>query len=301
MSSKEKQLVAVVGATGLQGAGVVRALQTSGQFTVRALTRDPQKHPNIADEVVEADLNRPETLETAFEGAHGVFLVTNFREAGLDEFKQATVAVRAAAESGVKHLIWSTLPNVEEISGGKLHVPHFTGKARVDAVIRDAGFANHTFVIAPGYYQNFVSMMAPHKQLDGSIGWALPIDPNVRCMHMGDIGELGDIVAGAFAYPELAGNGQYLPLVGDFMSFWDMIDALNKQGHNYSFKHIPKDAFAGAFPGAPEIGEMLGYFQAHTYLGSDMSKETKLANEIARKQPTKLATWAQSNFPVLVA
>jgi nucleoside-diphosphate-sugar epimerase len=60
--NNEKKLIAVIGATGQQGGGVVRALQASGQFKVRALSRDPGKHSDLADEVVEADLNRPETL-----------------------------------------------------------------------------------------------------------------------------------------------------------------------------------------------------------------------------------------------
>src|SRR5437016_14418904 len=127
-----KKLIAVIGATGQQGGGVVRALQARGQFKVRALTRNPQKHRELAEEVVEADLDRPETLKAAFEGAHGVFLVTNFWEPGSDEIKQATAAVRAATDAGVKHFVWSTLPNVEAISGGKFHVPHFTGKAGID-------------------------------------------------------------------------------------------------------------------------------------------------------------------------
>ena len=59
--SNTKKLIAVVGATGLQGGAVVRALQASGKFKVRALTRNPDKHPQLADEVVLADLNRPET------------------------------------------------------------------------------------------------------------------------------------------------------------------------------------------------------------------------------------------------
>src|SRR6202162_1789869 len=106
--SNTKKLIAVVGATGQQGGAVVRALQASGQFNVRALTRNPAKHPQLADEVVLADLDRPETLKAAFAGAHGVFLVTNFREPGTDELKQATPAVRAAKEAGVKHFILST-------------------------------------------------------------------------------------------------------------------------------------------------------------------------------------------------
>ena len=115
-NNPEKKLIAVFGATGQQGGGVIRALQASGQFKVRALTRNPAKHAALADEVVEADLNRPETLRAAFEGAHGVFLVTKFQE-GADELKQATAAVRAAKDAGVKHFVWSTLPNVEAITG----------------------------------------------------------------------------------------------------------------------------------------------------------------------------------------
>src|SRR5258708_7619633 len=76
MLSNGKKLIAVIGATGQQGGGVVRALQASNQFKVRALTRNPGKHRELADEVAEADLDRPETLRTAFEGAHGVFLVS---------------------------------------------------------------------------------------------------------------------------------------------------------------------------------------------------------------------------------
>src|SRR5256885_16936874 len=117
MVSNDRKLISVVGATGQQGGAVVRALQTSGQFIVRALTRNPGKHRELAEEVVEADLDRLETLEAAFEGAHGVFLVTNNWEKGTDELKQASMAIHAAKDAGVKHFIWSTLPDVEVISG----------------------------------------------------------------------------------------------------------------------------------------------------------------------------------------
>src|SRR2546426_5198343 len=294
--NNEKKLIAVFGATGQQGGGVVRALQASGQFKVRALSRNPGKHRELADEVVEADLNRPETLKAAFEGAHGVFLVTNFREKGTDEVKQATAAVRAAKDAGVKHFVWSTLPNVGAISGGRFDVPHFTGKAKIDRIVKEAGFPHHTFVIAPGYYQNFVGALAPQKQADGSVGWALPLDPDVRCLHMGDIRELGNIVAGAFAHPDEAGHGEYLPLVGDFLSFNEIVETLNRQGHKFSYKQVPKESFAGAFPGATEIAEMFSYWEAHTYLGSDSSDRIALANKIAGRPTTKFAVWARVNF-----
>lgn len=293
-----EKLIAVIGATGQQGGAVVRALQASSQFKVRALSRNPDKHRDLADEVVKADLNRPETLKAAFEGAHGVFLVTNFWEEGTDELKQATAAVRAAKDAGVKHFIWSTLPDVEAISGGKFHLPHFTGKAKIDRIVKEAGFANHTFVIAPFFYQNLVGVLAPQKQADGSSGWALPLDPDVRCIHMGDITELGNIVAGAFAHPDQAGSGEYLPLVGDFMSFNEIVDALNRQGHKFSFKQVPKEVFATVFPGAAEAAETFSYFQAHTYLGSDSYDRIALANKIAGGQPSNFSTWARVNFLV---
>jgi uncharacterized protein YbjT (DUF2867 family) len=291
MSDNNKRLIAVIGATGKQGGGVIRGLQAGAQFKVRALTRNPARHRALADEVVEADLNRPETLTAAFEAAHGVFLVTNFWEEGTDEVKQATAAVRAAKDAGVKHLIWSTLPDVEAISGGKFSVPHFTGKARVDRIVNEAGFLHHTFVIAPFYYQGLVGALAPQQQANGSFGWALPLNPEVRCIHMGDISELGDIVAGAFARPDQVGDGEYLPLVGDFMSFNEIVDTLNRQGHNFTVSQVPK----GVFP--EELTETFRYFQAHTYLGSDSSDQIALASRIAGRQPTNFATWARVNFP----
>ena len=301
MTSGNRKTIAVFGATGRQGGGVVRALRGAGQFQVRALTRDPVKHREVADEVVEADLNRPETLGPALAGAHGVFLVTNFWESGANEHDQASAAVRAARDAGVSHFIWSTLPDVEAISQGRFRVAHFTGKAKIDRIVREAGFANHTFVIAPMYYQNFLGVLAPQKQADGSAGWALPLDPGLRCIHMGDIGELGDIVAGAFARPDEAGHSQYLPLVGDFLSFDGIVDTFNRQGHSFSYTRVPRDAFAASYPGAAEVAEMFAYWEAHTYLGSDSSDRIALANKVAGRQPTSFEAWARANVPAEIA
>ena len=293
-----QKLIAVVGATGQQGGAVVRALQANGQFRVRALTRNPANHPKLADEVVLADFARLETLKAAFAGAHGVFLVTNSWEAGAAEPKQALAAVNAAKDAGVQHLVWSTLPNVETISGGTIDVPHFTAKAKIELIVSEAGFVHHTFVIAPFYYQNLLGIMAPQKQPDGVVGWALPLDPERRVIHMGDIAELGRIVAGAFAQPDLAGHGEHLALVGDFLSFNEIVATLNRQGNTLSFKQVPREVFAGWFAHAEGIAAMLAYFEAHTYLGSDSHGAIALADKVAGRQPTKFAAWAKANFAI---
>ena len=101
-----------------------------------------------------------------------------------------------------------------------------------------------------------------------------------------------------FLHADKAGNGEYLPLVGDFLSFNEIVETLNRQGHEFSFKQVPKKLFATLFPGAADIAEMFGYFQAHTYLGSDSSDRIALASKIAGTQPTKFSTWARRNFPV---
>ncbi len=175
------------------------------------------------------------------------------------------------------------------------------GKARVDRLVREAGFANYTFVVAPMYYQGLTGALAPQKRADGSLGWALPIDPSVRGIHMGDIGEIGNIVAGAFANPDKAGHGEYLPLVGDFLSFNDIVDTLNRQGHKLSFRQVPTEVFAKFFPMAAEIAATFAHFEAHTYLGSDWSDRIALANKIAGGPATRFSTWARTNFPVAAA
>ena len=114
---------------------------------------------------------------------------------------------------------------------------------------------------------------------------------------MGDITELGNIVAGAFARPDEAGHGEYLPLVGDFMSFNEIADTLNRLGHKFSFKQVSTEVFAASFPGAAEVAATFSYFQAHTYLGSNSYDQIALANKIAGRQATKFSAWAQVNFP----
>lgn len=125
----------------------------------------------------------------------------------------------------------------------------------------------------------------------------LPIDPAVRCIHAGDIGELGAIVAGAFAHPDRAGKGTYLPLVGDLLSFNDIIGTLSQQGHRISYTQVPQAVFANFFPGADAIGETLAYYEAYTYLGPHShDDEIAFANEVAGKMPTNFASWARNNF-----
>ncbi|KAL2016073.1 hypothetical protein VTK56DRAFT_4280 [Thermocarpiscus australiensis] len=170
------KIVTVVGATGAQGKGVVRAFLNDPAYHVRAITRNPsgaagQALASQGAEVVRADLDDLASLQTAFAGSHIIFGVTNFFEpfaahqsptkAMEVEAQQGTNLARAAAATPtLERYIWSTLPNGAAISGGKYLVPHLEGKNRVDAYIRarePALLRKTTFLWVGPYHANLAA------------------------------------------------------------------------------------------------------------------------------------------------
>lgn len=290
-----KKTIVVIGATGSQGKGVVNALVNQGVFHVRAVTRNPETYAGQAHEAVKADLNDTDSLKNAFKDAYGIFVVTNFWE-GADEFAQGENAVEAAKEAGVQHFIWSTLPNVESISDGEFNVPHFTGKAKVDALVKSAGFKYHTFVQSPFYYQNFSGMFSSQPKDDGTIGWTLPIDPAKKVVHMSDINDLGKVVAGIFLQPDAVGNGGYLSLATELNSFNDILAAFKANGKDYSFTHVPGEVFSTFFEGAKELTEMFGYFEKHTYMGPNSKTRIDLAKQMANDDFLSFREWIKRDY-----
>lgn len=290
----EKKVIVVIGATGAQGKGVVNALVNDSSFTVRAITRHPDKYSGKAHEAVRADLNDLQSLKDAFKDAYGVFAVTNFWE-GADEIAQGKNAVEAAKVTGVQHFIWSTLPDVEAISKAKFDVAHFTNKAKVDDWVKQAGFKYSTFVQPPFYYQNLVGGVGPQPKQDGTIGWTLPIDPTKKVIHMSDINDLGKVVAGAFLQPEKVGKGSYLSVATELNSFNDVIEASKSNGKDYTFTQVPVEVFSTFFEGAKELAEMFAYFEKHTYMGPDSAQRIELAKEIATGKFVSLEEWLSQN------
>jgi uncharacterized protein YbjT (DUF2867 family) len=291
----EKKTIAVIGATGSQGKGVVNALIHKGSFNVRAITRNPVNYSGKAHEVVFGDLNNLQSLKDALKNAYGVFVVTNFWE-GEDEMAQGKNAIDAAKAAGIEHFVWSTLPNVESISNGEFEVPHFTKKAKVDDLVRSAGFKYYTFVQPPFYFQNLNGMLTAQPKEDGSTGWTMPIDPTKKIFHMADINDLGKVVAGALLQPEKVGNGTYLSLATELNSFLDIQKAYKAQGKEYSFTQVPTEVFSTFFDGAKEVASMLKYFEKHTYMGPNSKLQIELAKETAIGELVSLQEFLTHNI-----
>src|SRR5688572_24980804 len=188
----DKKIIAVTGATGTQGGGLVRAIlaDANSGFAVRAITRDPNKDTAKAlaaagAEVVKADLDDVESLKKAFAGAHGVYGVTNFWEhfSGEKEKAQAKNIADAARAAGVKHVIWSTLEDTRKLMTAddkrmpmlqeKYRVPHFDAKAEANAYFQ--GLPT-TILVTSFYWDNlYMFGLAPKKDESGTYSWTFPM------------------------------------------------------------------------------------------------------------------------------
>lgn len=204
-----KKIIAVAGATGAQGGGLVNAIlnDRGGEFAVRALTRDVKSDKAKAlaakgAEVVAADVDDVESLKRAYAGAYGAYCVTFFWNHLSPEREQADAAnmANAAKHAGLQHVIWSTLEDTRTLVPltdnrmptlmGKYKVPHFDGKGESDHLFRDLGLPV-TCLVTSFYWENFIHFgMGPKTGPDGVLGITLPMgDKRLSSMAVDDIGK----------------------------------------------------------------------------------------------------------------
>jgi uncharacterized protein YbjT (DUF2867 family) len=204
-----KKIIAVVGATGAQGGGLVRAIlsDVNSSFTARGLTRNVNSDKatelaKLGADVVAADLDELESLKRAFEGAYGAYCVTNFWEhlSPEKELAQATNMARAAKEAGLEHVIWSTLEDTRRwvplgenrmpTLMGQYKVPHFDAKGEANHVFTDLGVPT-TFLLTSFYWEDFIYFgMGPKRGPDGTLAITLPMgDKKLPGIAAEDIGK----------------------------------------------------------------------------------------------------------------
>ncbi|BCY09234.1 NmrA/HSCARG family protein [Actinoplanes sp. L3-i22] len=269
--------IAVVGATGAQGNGVVRAILAAGgdDFNVRALTRDvtsakARELAELGAEVVVGDYSSPEGLAEAFAGADGAFLVTDFWTHMDPEKEQAYVRnlIDAVQKAGVKHVVWSTLEDTRELIPvddprmptllGTYKVPHFDAKAEADEFFRVAGVPT-TFLRTTFYYENLADALAPARDGEGRLVLNIPMgDAPLAGIASGDIGRVAlSIFRGGSEYV-----GRTVSIAGDVLTGKEIAEALaDALGEPVEYRPVTHDQFrAFGFPGADEYGNMLQYY-----------------------------------------
>ena len=305
-----QRVIAVVGATGAQGGGLVRAIANdpSGEFRARALTRSPDGEPARAlatlpnVDVVEADLDDPASIEAAFQGAYGAFCVTFFwiDMSAETEFRHATTMAGAAKAAGVEHVVWSTLDDTRHsvkddrmpTLQGKYKVPHFDGKAEADQAFRDAGVPT-TFLRPSGFWENLIYFgLGPQRGEDGVLALTYPMGGS-RWPGMASE-DVGKVALGIFK----RGSeyvGQTVSVAGELPTCNEMAEKLsNALGEEVRYNDIDPDAFRGfGFQAADEIGNMFQWacdFES-AYAGT---RDVELARRL-NPELEDFDTWLERN------
>ena len=273
----DKKIIAVVGATGAQGGGLVRAIlgDPAGGFAARALTRDistakAKELVKLGAEVVAADVDDPESLKRAFEGAYGAYCVTFFWEhfSPEKELANATAMAEAAKAAGVQHVIWSTLEDTRKwvpLSDtrmptlmGNYKVPHFDAKGEADAVFTKLGVPT-TFLLTSFYWDNFIGFgMGPKKGPDGKLAIAFPMgDKKLPGIAAEDIGKCA---YGIFKRGREF-IGKTVGIAGEHLTGVQMAAAFSKAlGHEVRYNPVPPEVYRGfGFPGAEDLGNMFQF------------------------------------------
>ena len=273
----DRKVIAVVGATGAQGGGLVRAIldDPGGGFAVRAITRDvnSKKARALADlgaEVVAADIDDETILTRALQGAYGAYFVTFFWDHFSPDKEKAEARSMAAAAraAGVKHVIWSTLEDTRAwipLSDdrmptlmGHYKVPHFDAKGESNQVFTELGVPT-TFMLTSFYWDNLIHFgMGPKKGPDGVLAYTMPMgDKKLPGIAAEDIGRCA---YGIFKQGQ-SWIGKTVGVAGEHPTGQQMAASLTRAlGKDVRYNAVSPATYRGfGFPGADDLGNMFQF------------------------------------------
>lgn len=273
-----KKVIAVVGATGAQGGGLVRAIQNdpAGRFVARAITRDAngehaQQLRRLGAEVVSADIDDLEDLKRAFDGAYGAYCVTFFWAHFSPEKEQAQARgmAEAAKHAQLQHVIWSTLEDTRQwvpliddrmpTLMGNYKVPHFDAKGSSDRFFTDLGVPV-TFLLTSFYWDNLIGFgMGPRRGADGELEFMLPMgDKRLSGIASEDIGKC------AYGIFKQGSDyvGRRVGIAGEHLTGEQMASSLSRAlDRSVTYRTIPFEVYRGlGFPGAEDLGNMFQFY-----------------------------------------
>jgi uncharacterized protein YbjT (DUF2867 family) len=272
-----KKTIVVVGSTGAQGGGLVRAIlnDPDHEFNVRAITRDVSSDKakelvKLGAEVVAGDLDDPESIKKAFKGAYGAFCVTFFWNHFSPEKEQANAKAmaEAAGHAGIQHVIWSTLDDTRKwipISDnrmptlmGKYKVPHFDAKGEANHFFTDLGLPV-THLNTSFYWDNFIYFgLGPKKGADGKLAITMPMgDKKLPGIAAADIGKCA---LGIFKAKQKY-IGKTVGIAGGHLTVKQMADAFSVVlGKEVVYNSVPPEVYRSfGFPGAEDMGNMFQF------------------------------------------
>ncbi len=273
----DKKIITVLGATGAQGGGLVRAIldDPNGGFAARAITRDvtsdkAKSLARLGAEVVAADIDDETSLTKALQGAYGAYCVTFYwaHFSPEKEMAQARNMARAAKATGIQHAIWSTLEDTRQwvpLSDNRMptlmdkyKVPHFDAKGASNKVFTELGVPT-TFLLTSFYWDNLIYFgMGPKKGPDGTLAITFPMgDKKLPGIAAEDIGRCAyGIFKKGSAY-----IGKTVGIAGEHLTGQQMAAELTKAlGQTVRYNAVTPEAYRGfGFPGAEDMGNMFQF------------------------------------------
>jgi uncharacterized protein YbjT (DUF2867 family) len=174
-------MILVTGGTGTTGRQLVRLLQEAG-LPYRVLSRNKKRARTVLGDdavIVEGDLNDPESLDEAFDGARKLFLLT---ATDPHQVEQEAHALEMAEAAGVARIVKVSVLGADEnspVSLGRWHA--FSERQLLESSIAST-------ILRPHYFMSNTLQFAPHIATHGS--FALPL----RDGHIGMI-DVRDVAA----------------------------------------------------------------------------------------------------------
>lgn len=233
----------------------------------------------LGAEIVRGNLNDPAGLRAMVRDCDAVFGMTNFWEHGEQEFAQGRNLIDAIAHSNVQHTILSTLPHAKLLSGGRLEVPHFDTKARIEEYARELNLPA-TYLHVAFYYENFLSHFPPRRQPNGTYVFGFP-QGNVplAAVAAADIGGLvAAILAESFWYRD-----KVVGVVGDDLRPEEYAQIMARMlSRKIEYQYIAHDVFAALpFPGGHDLANMFEFNRLYIpNRKTDLAKSRELFPEI---------------------
>ncbi|KPI40232.1 NmrA-like family domain-containing protein 1 [Cyphellophora attinorum] len=301
-----KKILTIFGATGNQGGSVVSVIlgssTLSSKYQLRAITRDTTKPNAVAlkdkgVQLAKADLNDAGSVAEAIKGSYGVFAVTNYWET-MDkdvEYNQGKNIVDAAKAEGVKHLVWSGLPNVTKVSNGELTlVEHFDSKADVTEYGNKSKGDSLIFsTFMPGYFMSNLPGQIK-KQEDGQIGLSLPWNAEKTWVPLQDIrADTGKFVAGLFEAGSSA-NGVAVQGASEWIHPSAIVAKVAEvSGQDVKFIEQPLDVeTTKSMPKIPgELAQNMLFVRDYSYFGPGAEQKQAESDKFLPEELKKKATW----------
>ncbi|MDR6944725.1 NmrA/HSCARG family protein [Mucilaginibacter pocheonensis] len=229
MTQNDKPLITIVGILGKQGRSAAHTLLQSGRYRVRGITRrihspEAQSLANQGAELVQLplELGYQKKFEEAFRGSDGVFLMTpSIVPPQMHEAELGKQLADAAVQAGVKHIIFSSLENVDQITAGKKFAPHFTDKAAIEAYIRTLPIKS-SFILMAFFYTNLIEFYTPRMEGD-TLVFPIYLPKDFRAPFVDPLTATGPAVLEIFSNPNRYA-GKSLPVIGDIISPQEMVD-----------------------------------------------------------------------------